>query len=131
LTDFLVAIKQSEISKTFSWCLWKHRRPLGANSIGFLQQEEQSLLICLVQAVLSQLFSPEMAQRAIPFTREDRHVTTGQLTLSLLYSANEMLVTALKISDSRRCPRGGFLEVSRSKTKPREKPFYGDLLAGF
>ena len=83
LTDFLVADKQSEISRTFSWSLSKHRQPLGANSGDFSQQKKQSFLICLVQAVLSQLFSPEMVQRADPFTREDRHLTTGQLTLSV------------------------------------------------
>jgi hypothetical protein len=66
--------------------LWKRRRPLGANIDGFPQQGKQSFLICLVQAVMSQLFSPEILQRADAFTCDDRHVTTCQLTLSLLFS---------------------------------------------
>jgi len=70
--------------------LWKFRLPLSANSDGFPQQEKLNFLICLVQAVLSQLFSPEMVQRADPVTCEDRHVTTSQLTLSLLFSKRNL-----------------------------------------
>jgi hypothetical protein len=44
--------------------LWKHDRPLVANSDGFRQQDKQNCPICIVHFVLSQLFNPEMVPRA-------------------------------------------------------------------
>jgi hypothetical protein len=50
-----------------------------------------------------------MVPRADAVAWDDRRVTTGQLTLC--YTAQEVLATSFKFSDSRRCVRGGLLAL--------------------
>jgi hypothetical protein len=105
--------------------------PLGANSEGIPLKEKQSFLICLVQAVLPQLYCPEMVQRYDPITCEDRHVTTTKLTFSLLFRTRSVSHGVQRSPILEAVRKMGFWQF-QGRTKNREKKtlFYY-LLAGF
>jgi len=82
-----------------------------------LEQEKQSSMICLTQAIPSA--DSQNWQHAA--TRID----TSQLDNwhSVFQSAKEVLVTSFEILDIRKCVRDGFLRASQLNTKHTEKSF--------
>jgi hypothetical protein len=79
-------------------------------------------MICLAQAVLSQLLVLKCCSMVMPsFARINASQPNGH---TVFQSAKEVLVTLFMILDIRRCAQDGFLGISHSNTKPTGKPFF-------
>ena len=104
--------------------IWSTEGPLAAEwkEWWLLKQEKQSCVVCLTQAVLSQLFGWKCCSMMMPsIMRMD--VLQLDSWCAVFQSTNEMLVTSFRTLDIQRYVHDVFLRASQSNWKPREEPF--------
>jgi len=103
-------------------CLTEGLLAAGWKEWWLLKQEKQSCMICLTQALLSQLFAWKCCSMMMPsIVRMD--ILQLDIWRAVFHSTKEVLVISFRTLDIQRCVQDVFLRASQSNGKPREEPF--------